>query len=233
MISDFKTKNLLKDGNLPKILKSVRNKVDLSISQVEKETRIKKEHLKALEKGDYSNLPEPVYVRGFLKKLAQLYGFDSTKLIEKYRLDSQTSSKKTEEDNIGFKNARLSNSVILITPRIITIALGTVVGLFLIGYLWFEVSGFAIAPKLAIERPSKQELEIKKDELVVSGQTDESATLSINQEPVPVDSDGNYNQTVKLQPGYNILHLEAKNKSGKITSKKIKIIVNKKYAWNK
>ncbi|MFN3926506.1 MAG: helix-turn-helix domain-containing protein [Pseudanabaenaceae cyanobacterium] len=46
----------------------------LSLRQVHGATLIPEHHLRAIEAGDWSSLPEPVYVQGFIRKYAQYLG---------------------------------------------------------------------------------------------------------------------------------------------------------------
>jgi cytoskeletal protein RodZ len=229
MASGFITKKINRPAKLGKALKKARKAKGLTLSKVEKKTKIKIEYLKALENNQVDNLPDDIYVRGFLRSLAILYQVDSVKIIDKYREQKDPHQPK-EKSSIDFRNSRLKEPLVLITPRIITIGLGIVVGLFLIGYLWYEISGFAIPPKLVLNRPAKEALELSKNKLTINGSTDSNASVTINQEPIPVDQEGNFKQEIKLQPGYNVLNIIATNQGGKTSNKELKVIVNKKYA---
>ncbi|GAG65300.1 unnamed protein product, partial [marine sediment metagenome] len=205
----------------------------ISLATVEKATKIKKEYLAAFEKGDYKLLPEAVYIRGFLRTLANYYHLDSVKLIGKYRQET-TMPKLVDIQNqeVNFRTNRLKEPIVIVTPRLISIVLGVVVGLFLIGYLWYEVSGFAVAPKLQITKPGQEEVQITSDLIKIKGQTDNSASLTINQEAIPVNQQGKFTQQVRLQSGFNILEIKAINRSGRETIKELKIIVKKKTQVN-
>jgi cytoskeletal protein RodZ len=226
MIANFKTQKISTPQKLSAILKVERKKKKLTLNQIEKITKIKKEYIVALEKGLFKILPEDIYVRGFLRTLANFYQLDPVQLIEKYREETDP-QKPQSRKAINFQTNRLREPIAIITPKLITVVLGVVVGLFLIGYLWYEVSGFAIAPRLIIEKPAQAELEINQDKLVIEGKTDNSASLVINQESIPVDQEGRFSQKVRLQSGFNILTIKAVNRSQGETIRQIKVIVNR------
>ncbi len=64
------------------ILRRVRFQYNLSLAQVEENTRIKSVYLEALEVGDYEILPGKVYVTGFVKVYSDYLGLDSDKMVQ-------------------------------------------------------------------------------------------------------------------------------------------------------
>lgn len=65
-------------GNL---LREARERKKLSLEQLAHETKITLRHLQALEHGDERHLPEPVYVKSFLRKLAQRLDLPAQDLV--------------------------------------------------------------------------------------------------------------------------------------------------------
>lgn len=55
------------------LLVAARESAGLALADVERETQIRLRYLEALEKGELSNLPQPVYVLAYLRKLSALY----------------------------------------------------------------------------------------------------------------------------------------------------------------
>ncbi len=228
MIADFKTRKLHRQTkSIDKILKKSRLKKGYSLAKVEKLTKIKLEYLKMMETGEINDLPEDIYVRGFLRSLAKLYNLDEVELIDSYRQKKDSPTPK-EVKKVDFRNSRIKKPNFIITPRTVSIALAVLVGLGLLTYLWMEVSGFAIAPKLVLSQPQNEELQIDKNSLTLKGQTDDNASITINKETIPVSDQGNFTQSITLQPGYNILNIQAKNQGGKVTSKTLQIVVDNK-----
>jgi cytoskeletal protein RodZ len=67
------------------ILQEARENKGLTLDQVQEETRINATYLAALENGEYSTLPSPVHVRGFLRNYARFLELDPNPLLERYR----------------------------------------------------------------------------------------------------------------------------------------------------
>ncbi len=62
------------DGSFGECLAELRQRHNLTIRQLAEETRIREIYLEALEAEDYKNLPQLVYVMGYIRKLCALYG---------------------------------------------------------------------------------------------------------------------------------------------------------------
>lgn len=67
------------------ILREARENKGLTLEAVQSEIRINTRYLKALEDGDYAQLPTPVHVRGFLRNYARFLGLDPQPLLERYQ----------------------------------------------------------------------------------------------------------------------------------------------------
>lgn len=66
-------------------LKSAREAQGLSLRQIYERTKIPINHLQALDSGQPDDLPEPVYVAGFIKRYAECIGLDGQILADEYR----------------------------------------------------------------------------------------------------------------------------------------------------
>lgn len=73
-------------------LKSARESQSLSLSQVYDKTKIPMEHLEALELGRADDLPEQVYVTGFIKRYGDLVGLNGQTLVDEFKRSMQQES---------------------------------------------------------------------------------------------------------------------------------------------
>ena len=78
-------------------LKQAREEKSLRIEEIEIKTRIRALYLRALENGKYEELPETIYVRGFIHRYADLVGLDGKALAEQF---SETFLKEEPKENI-------------------------------------------------------------------------------------------------------------------------------------
>jgi transcriptional regulator with XRE-family HTH domain len=63
------------------LLTEARLRRGLSLSDVERQTRIPRRYLQALEADDFNILPAPVYARGFLRNYARFLGLDENEIV--------------------------------------------------------------------------------------------------------------------------------------------------------
>lgn len=68
-----------------KIFKSARKRKQVSLAEAAAATKIKADHLRALEEGDVSVLPSPAYARGFIKIYSHYLGVDFTPALKEYQ----------------------------------------------------------------------------------------------------------------------------------------------------
>jgi len=66
------------------ILRKRREELGLGLEEVSRRTRIKYDYLKALEEGDFENLPVEVYIKGYIREYAKILNIDPEGVLEKY-----------------------------------------------------------------------------------------------------------------------------------------------------
>jgi flagellar biosynthesis protein FlhG len=75
-------------------LKQVRERMDVELQTISKETKISIKILEAIEEETFEKLPALVYLKGFLKSYAQSLGLDPQKVIDDYIRFMEESKKK-------------------------------------------------------------------------------------------------------------------------------------------
>jgi len=91
-------------------------------------------------------------------------------------------------------------------------------------YSLFEARKIMTGPDIAISSPSNGA--ILYDSLVdVVGVAKNIKEISVNDRPIFIDENGNFNEKLLLYPGYNIIKLKAKDKFGNETEKEIQNIL--------
>ena len=79
---------------LGNILREAREAKGLTLSEVQDQTRINAKFLAAMENGQYSLLPTPVHVRGYLRNYARFLSLDPSPLLERYEFGAKKKPKK-------------------------------------------------------------------------------------------------------------------------------------------
>ncbi|MCS4486313.1 helix-turn-helix domain-containing protein [Staphylococcus americanisciuri] len=70
---------------LGETLQNKRERLGMTLSELEERTHIQRETLMAIERNQFEQLNQPSYAIGFIRKYAQAVNLDSTHLIEKHR----------------------------------------------------------------------------------------------------------------------------------------------------
>ncbi len=77
------------------LLRQTREAKELSLADVEAQTRIRQRYLSALESGDWDEMPNPVATRGFLRTYATFLGLDADDLVAQSELGENAATIST------------------------------------------------------------------------------------------------------------------------------------------
>lgn len=228
ILNKFKTKKVETILTAGECLKRKREELSISIKEVAEKLKIKIGHLENLEKSDYKELPPDVFVRGFIKNYAQFVGLDSEKMISIYSREKNIANKieGKSKKNEGCLNKPPTQNSAIITPKIIT-ALFSLLVLLTVGYyLWHQISSFNSTPYLFVSSPYEDQTTIDS-EITIEGETERKTIIKINGQDIFVNPDGHFKENIILQPGKNILIIEATNKFNR-TAKEVRNIIYEK-----
>jgi hypothetical protein len=203
----FKTKPV-KIDTLGEYLQQVRKQLNLDVRTVSILAQIKPVYLEDLEAGAYSKLPADVYIRGFLKSLADFYRIKEQVLIDQY------------EKERGFETAPVVNKEktvwLSLTPRTLIIGTSLLVALIAVIYVGFEIRSVLAPPYLSLNEPEDNS-NVDGNSILVSGTGEVGAEIYINNQPVLADQNGDFTETLLLSPGLNIIEVTERNKFNKVS----------------
>lgn len=179
-VEDGETGSVVESG-VGALLKGERQRKGLDFGQVSEMTRIQPHILQALESEDWSSLPSPIFVKGFVRSYAHVVGLDEGEIVALYQKTAPIESipPRPLEETVG---GRKTLSVVLIL-LLLTMALAY--------FLWrgylpgkgvsersqaiHPVDSSMVNSEPAQETFSEtQELPLKKQNEPVSGQVSES-----------------------------------------------------------
>ncbi len=232
-MSEAQKKSVKKSSSLAEKFKNARKKLKVNLLNAQLGTKISQKYIRALESGDYSKLPEPVYTRGFITRYAEFLNLKVDDCLASYQGEQENSKQHPKLKSRQNRNVILSphasdlnimnRSKLIITPEIMWggILGSAVLGIF--GYIWFAVASFAAAPSLEINSPDS-EVSVQVEKVMISGKTDPDAELEINSQFVSIDSEGKFNEEIRLTDGINAIQINAKNKINKTTTKNLKLL---------
>jgi hypothetical protein len=203
----FKTK-AVKIDTLGEYLSQIRHQLNLDIKTVSILTQIKPSYIEQLEAGDYISLPADVYIRGFLKSLATFYHIKEQLLIDQYEKERGFEAPKPKDMALEQKFS--------LTPKTLILGLSLLVGLGALGYVGNQIRSVLVPPYLSLEEPSSDQ-SITGNSIVFSGKAEPGAEVFINNQPVILDSLGQFTENLLLSPGLNIIEVTEKNKFNKVS----------------
>ena len=195
------------------ILRTERNKRNRSLDDIAEETKIKKSFLEAIEEDRFTDLPDPIYTRGFVHNYANTLGLEDKEIMPFYRrqvkTDSASPPKKSPPQPIDKPRFKITPGVVLTT------AISIAIVVFLATLFW-QYQSFAGAPVLIVHQPQEGLIQ-EKAFVEVSGRTDAGVQILINGQPAQVDSDGSFRLNINLREGINRIRIVAENQLGKQT----------------
>ncbi|PWT99500.1 MAG: hypothetical protein C5B53_05290 [Candidatus Melainabacteria bacterium] len=97
-------------------LKTARDGLGLSLSQIHERTKIPFNHLQAIDNGQDEDLPEPVYVSGFIKRYAECVGLNGQQLAEEYKEELEGTGNNSNGGNSFFLPRGLKEPQIAAPP---------------------------------------------------------------------------------------------------------------------
>ena len=102
----------------------------------------------------------------------------------------------------------------------IKISLVVLVAIIIFGYGLFQARNLIRGPEISVTSPTDGDSQVSPI-ATVSGTTANITHISLDDRPIFVDKFGNFSQELLLQPGYNIIKLEAQDRFGRTTRKLI------------
>ncbi|EKD78555.1 MAG: hypothetical protein ACD_41C00325G0002 [uncultured bacterium] len=207
MTNQFNQRSIADAATLGQKLKQVREQSHYTLAQVSERLRIKSEYIEAIEQSRYTSLPSGVFVKNYVQRYVKLLGLSWSvvqPLLEaELKVYAQTPGIPTQKRYLAKQPLQLMKVVIGLVILFVVLTLGA--------YFGFEITNSIEPPNLeVIDLPSRVAY---ADRLItVAGQTDSEAVVSINDQVIPVLPNGQFSQQMSLQPGSNLLRIEAKTK---------------------
>lgn len=202
----------MRTKTIGELLASERQKRNLSVTQVAKETKIQPEYLAALEQNQFERLPAATFVKGFIRSLAEYYNQDPQPLLATLRRDFKESAVGKLVPREFIRPALKKQP--LWTPLTMTLLFLGVIFLTLISYVVYQWFSFQRPPALDVYSP--EENQVVTEKVKIEGKTLPDAIISVNAQPVSLYPDGRFETEILLpRNGTHIVTIEAVDRRGK------------------
>jgi cytoskeletal protein RodZ len=211
---DFNSRRLERTKTLGERLRKVREEAGLTLDDAEAGTQIRRKYLEAMEDGQYSLLPGPVYIENFLKKYATWLKVSEEFVLDVYRHQEQKILKKEYRPDWSQQRSKVPRSII--TPRVIKIVLISLIILACLTYVGLEVAKIFSPPPLTITDP-RENSTVHEQSIQIIGKTQPEVTVTINGQQVYADAKGNFTEMITLKEGLNTIVISASKERSKPT----------------
>lgn len=209
----FSTKQIQQYQTVAELLASARQGKEIDLDRAEKQLRISKKYLVALEQGQYHKLPGDLYVRNFVRAYAAYLGADpstAVALAERELDITKKISAPASPDTVH----RYAGRQVVITPHTLRQGFVGLLVLAFVGYFAWQLNAIFSPPQLLVSDPAG-DLVTTDGTIVVRGQTEPEAQVFINQQTILADPQGAFVQQVDLQSGLNTITVTAQKKRGR------------------
>lgn len=197
----------IKNKTVGEILTITRREQNLTLPEVARATRLRPNHIVALEAGDYEHLPGGVYSEKILETYADFLNIDFKSLKNIFDKENLASSQIKNQTFLK----KISPKHFIVTPRLIRITAAATLVLLLLAYLGFEINNIFSPPSLEVTSPIN-DLTTEKPTITVAGQTGKEVIVKINDQTIQTDAMGNFDESVSLQTGLNVIKISAAKK---------------------
>jgi cytoskeletal protein RodZ len=193
------------------ILRTERLRQNLTLEEVSNKIKIRLDYLKSLEQGKYDQLPDPIYVRGFISSYARALEIDDEQILPFYRREYGGGTNKLNMEKIP---KPIDRPGFRLTPGALLVAAVSVVLTLFLVLLFIQYRNYAGIPVLIVDSP-QDNLVSTNPTIEVNGRTDPEAEITVNGQSVKPSVDGSFRITYELDVGINRIKILAKTKLGK------------------
>ncbi len=198
-------------------LRKAREELGLSKEKVAQLLNFPAKYLDHLERGELDKLPADVYSKGFLRKYAKALDIEPDLLILEFEKEIKIIRHLNKDPGEHQPLPSLRSRRWIITPKTLGLGVGTILFLLVAGYLAYQLHFLISPPSLAVFEPASDSI-AGNSVLMVRGEVESTAKLTINGQMIYVDKDGSFKQEVILSRGLNVIRIEAANRFGKTNS---------------
>lgn len=197
-------------GDLKSLLSEALELRNVNHEKLAQITGISERYIWAIQNLEVEKLPPSPYVRGYIKKIAEVLRLNHDEIWDLYRkeLSHKTSGKYDTLPENRFAIRQLSRK------QIFALTLGIIFAF----YLLFNISRLLGKPNLEISWPGQSVTATSENRIILTGTLDQRDKLTINGEEVFIGADGAFTKELLLQLGLNVIEFKAQRFLGRETS---------------
>ncbi len=187
----------------------------LSVEEASAQASLPLRTVADLERGEYGRLPDDIYTKIALKGYAAFLGLDLPAIVTQYNRERAAVRHLIETESRrawGRHPAEnIPSSQLAVIPKIIRAAFIGVLVIALGVYFGTQIKKIITPPEVALSSP-QDGLVTADRSVVVEGQTEPEASVSVSGKQVTPDERGKFTDSLDLQEGLNVIKIIAKKK---------------------
>ncbi len=199
-------------------LKKAREEKEITLSQVEKDLRVRAKYLNYLEHNQWEFFSSKVYLEGIIKNYARYLQLDQKKILAYFNRDYE------KREILNFKQKKdyqLSSQ----NKKIIVTTVALIFSFFFL-YFIYQIKLYLSPPKVDFLSPTKTHF--KKESMIkIKGKVDRESQILISNQKVYPDDKGFFQFDYPLKIGKNQVIIEVTGANGKKTILKKEFIREK------
>ena len=184
----------------------------LTLTQLERLTKIPKHILRSLEKDQYDQLPSATYLQGFIRNYALALNLDPQLVVAVFKRQfSRKIAKKILPPGL-VKPLNSSRFPVSFTGPVFSLVLAFCL---LFSYLGFNLYRLYQPPFLIVSQPENGIT--LASPVIIKGKTDRNASLKLNNKIINIEPDGTFTTAYQGSPGTHELTLTSTSRRQKTT----------------
>lgn len=231
MQNPFRTRAVEAHQTVGELLAGARAEKHITLDEAAQATKIMSSFLLALEKGKYSDLPSPVYIRNYLQVYAKFLGIpwelvsalyekeiliyrDSAKAQHEQSQQVLPNKKREPKDATARKIAVLRSYEqrrAIIIPQLVKFGLFGLLVLAFALYVTIQLVRLYNPPELIVTEPAT-DYQTPTEKITIGGTTSPEASVEINGQRQDVNSDGVFRAELFVKDGLNTIRVTAQFK---------------------
>ena len=224
-MTGFITKKIDCIQTLGEKLQKHRHEKGLSLEKAARAINTNVSYLKLFEKNDYQNLPADVYAINILKHYSNLLNLNPATVIDLFQREKTVflKTRKKLPRQVLTKFQKILNR--FLNPKTLKYFIIIILLAAAFTYIGQAVNKIVSPPLLVVNQPAENMI-IAENQITLQGYSEKEVALKINDRPMLSDKQGNFNLTIDLQKGLNIIKISAQKKHSKEQVVYRKIIVS-------
>lgn len=192
------------------MLKAQRIKVNLTLDEVGKKTKIQAKYLEYIETNDFKKLPTSTFVKGFIQNYAKAVGINDQTALAVFRRDfaQDKTGKIIPRSLITPIEKKFS-----ITPKLTYNIIFGFLALLIVGLFTRQIISFYQGPEINLVSP--QENQQVTSPVEIQGVVKNAVSLKVNNQEIEVSSQNSFTTQIQLSPGDHTITISAESRDGK------------------